>query len=229
MTDGLKLRLEHALTDPTSGVTDGTIADEVVVRLGIGTPASSSAAATSVALLNSNLNDNIINKFIIALTDDAFGSEVSGKLNTMIDVLQAKADEVAAVAASFTGQVAGMTTDVTIDADNAGAAGNVTLVFDGIDDIDDVILAWNTANPTNTVTLSSGDGTQVPNAGNIVLAGGSDASAPNLATAKAAMGSTHMSDGAFERLVSALGDRAYATEFKTLYNTMIDNIQATTV
>jgi hypothetical protein len=34
---------------------------------------------------------------------------------------------VLAATASYTGQVAGMTTDVTIDADNAGSAGNVTL------------------------------------------------------------------------------------------------------
>ena len=78
-------------------------------------------------------------------------------------------------AAQFDGQVAGMTTDVIIDADNTGLAGNVTLVADSIKDIDQLILDWNTANPTNTLTLSAGDGSQVPTA-DIVLAGGVDGS-----------------------------------------------------
>lgn len=79
------------------------------------------------------------------------------------------------VAAQFDGQVAGMTTDVIIDADVAGLAGNVTLTADSVTDIDGLILAWNTANPTNTLTLFSGDGTQIPTA-NITLTGGLDAS-----------------------------------------------------
>lgn len=78
-------------------------------------------------------------------------------------------------AAQFDGQVAGMTTDVIIDADNTGLAGNVTLVADSIKDIDQLILDWNTANPTNTLTLTAGDGSQVPTA-DIVLAGGIDGS-----------------------------------------------------
>ena len=78
-----------------------------------------------------------------------------------------------ATQASFTGQIAGMTTDVTIDADVAGLAGNVTLVADSMTDIDGLILAWNTANPGNTLTLSSGLGNQVPTA-DITLAGGAD-------------------------------------------------------
>lgn len=84
----------------------------------------------------------------------------------------------AAVAAQFDGQVTGMTTDVTIDADFPGAAGNaVSLEFDGVDDIDAAILAWNTANPDNTVTLSAGDGSQIPDNGETIdLAGGSEAS-----------------------------------------------------
>src|SRR5690606_40871944 len=45
-----------------------------------------------------------------------------------------------AVAASFTGQVAGMTTDVTLTADEAGAAGNsISLTGDGSTYIDDLI------------------------------------------------------------------------------------------
>jgi len=73
----------------------------------------------------------------------------------------------AADVASFSGQVAGMTTNVTIEADVAGSAGNITLTQNG-SDIDTLISAHNGANPTNTVTLVTGDGTQVPTA-NITL------------------------------------------------------------
>ena len=67
--------------------------------------------------------------------------------------------------ANFVGQVAGMTTDVTIVADNPGAAGNdISLFFDGVDNINTAISNWNTANPTNTASLTVGDGTQVPDA-----------------------------------------------------------------
>jgi hypothetical protein len=38
-------------------------------------------------------------------------------------------------------------------------------------DIDQLILEWNTANPTNTLTLTAGDGSQIPTA-DIVLTGG---------------------------------------------------------
>jgi hypothetical protein len=83
---------------------------------------------------------------------------------------------VAATTASFSGQVPGMVTDVQIDADNAGVAGNIALNFDGILDIDTVIANWNGANPGNTVTLTSGDGTQIPNNAEVInLTGGADA------------------------------------------------------
>jgi len=77
------------------------------------------------------------------------------------------------IAAQFTGQVAGMTTNVTIDADTAGVAGNITLTADSVTDIDGLISAWNLANPSNTITLTTGDGSQVPTA-DITLAGGAD-------------------------------------------------------
>lgn len=84
---------------------------------------------------------------------------------------------VAGVAAFFTGQAAGMTTDVTITADNEGTAGNsIALMFDGSTSIDDALDAWNLANPSNTASLTSGDGSQIPdNAEEIDLAGGVDA------------------------------------------------------
>jgi hypothetical protein len=84
------------------------------------------------------------------------------------------ASHAAGVKASFTGQVAGMSTSIFIRANNAGTAGNsITLSFDGVDDVDAVLAAWNAANPSNQATLDGGDGGQVPNNGtSITLSGG---------------------------------------------------------
>jgi hypothetical protein len=91
---------------------------------------------------------------------------------------------IVAVAASFTGQVAGMTTNITLTADHAGVAGNsIMLTGDGTSSITTLVAAWNTANPSNTVSLTSGDGTQIPSVGAMItLAGGiNSATALNLA------------------------------------------------
>jgi hypothetical protein len=77
--------------------------------------------------------------------------------------------------AQFNGQVSGMTSNVIIDADNEGSAGNITLTADSIKDINTIVSDWNTANPGNTVSLFSGDGSQVP-IEDIELTGGVDAS-----------------------------------------------------
>lgn len=113
--------------------------------------------------------DTLIGALPEAYTVSAGGSEILGAGIT-VNIIGG----LDAVEAQFSGQVTGMTTDVTIDADVAGVAGNVTLVADSISDIDDLIAAWNIANPANTVTLSLGDGSQVPTA-DITLSGGADA------------------------------------------------------
>lgn len=69
------------------------------------------------------------------------------------------------VRATFTGQAAGMTTDVTITAVNTGAAGNsISLAFDGIITVAAGLAVWNAANPLNTASLAAGVGTQIPDA-----------------------------------------------------------------
>lgn len=56
---------------------------------------------------------------------------------------------------------------------NHGAIGNtITLVFNGTDDIDTVVAAWNAANPSNQVALISGLGTEVLSANTYTLSGG---------------------------------------------------------
>lgn len=68
---------------------------------------------------------------------------------------------------------------VTFTADTAGTAGNsISLVFNGTDDLATVVGAWNTANPTNTVSFTGQPGTFVPTAGTANLAGGLAAIVP---------------------------------------------------
>jgi hypothetical protein len=65
--------------------------------------------------------------------------------------------------ASYTGQVAGMTTPVTIVADNIGSGGNsILLAYNGTYKISQSIYAWNTIYPSNTCHLSTGDSLQIP-------------------------------------------------------------------
>lgn len=47
---------------------------------------------------------------------------------------------------------------ILITADNTGSRGNITIPPDGFSSLSDHIAAWNAANPANTVTLTSGDG-----------------------------------------------------------------------
>jgi len=81
-----------------------------------------------------------------------------------------------AVAARYTGIGDNETfsEEVVIIANTAGTAGNsITLTFDGVDDVDTVLAAWNAANPSNQATLDSGDGEQVPADGDfLTLSGG---------------------------------------------------------
>jgi len=68
--------------------------------------------------------------------------------------------------ASFNGLTAGVTTSVTVTANSAGTVGNlVSLVGNGSSTISALITAWNAAHLSNQVTLTSGDGTQIPSAG----------------------------------------------------------------
>jgi hypothetical protein len=79
----------------------------------------------------------------------------------------------AAVKATATAEVD--SNDVTFTASTGGLAGNdISLVFDGSDTLDDVVGAWNSANPSNQVA-HDGTGEDVPDAQTVDLAGGVDA------------------------------------------------------
>jgi hypothetical protein len=101
-------------------------------------------------------------------------TQVTTTVNGPIVMFSAAA-AVPAQPAQFVGQIGGMTTPVTIVALTAGAAGNVTLPIDGVSSINQLIVGWNTANPSNQLQLQLGDDSQVPTGGQFVLTGGSDA------------------------------------------------------
>lgn len=224
-----KYKLAHA-------VTSEDVANEIALRLAVSSAPINAAAAQAILdtldvspAMNAAIEERLRNG-LAGDNDGAAGQELADKLNGMVVVLQAQADgnEVAAVAASFSGQVAGMTTDVTIGADNAGTAGNsISLAFDGIGDIDAALATWNAANPGNTATLISGNGSQVPgNLETIDLAGGAAAYDANLIPAQAAMGSDHMSDSAEYCLRHALTSESASQDFRDAFDAMIDAIQS---
>jgi len=74
----------------------------------------------------------------------------------------------------FDGAIAGVTGNVQLEAVTAGVAGNsILLTGDGVKDVDTLISDWNGANGSNQVTLTSANGSDVPdNAEAMQLAGG---------------------------------------------------------
>lgn len=70
-------------------------------------------------------------------------------------------------------QASAVSGGATFTAVNYGVSGNsISLVFDGIDDIDTVVAAWNLANPSNQVTFTGVVGTTVLGAQTVTLANG---------------------------------------------------------
>jgi uncharacterized phage protein gp47/JayE len=75
--------------------------------------------------------------------------------------------------ASYSGTIAGTSTPVTLTANTLGTIGNsIALSFSGTNSIISAIATWNIANPANQVTLTSGDGTQIPTVQTVTLSGG---------------------------------------------------------
>jgi Phage tail assembly chaperone protein len=85
--------------------------------------------------------------------------------------------EIPAVAASFSGIPAGCATSITLVANTAGTAGNISLTCDGKSTLSSLAAAWNTLNSSSQLTLT-GDGTQIPSSGSISLLGGVNAIPP---------------------------------------------------
>jgi hypothetical protein len=88
-------------------------------------------------------------------------SQLTSSVNGVVETFTSGPGEFA----SFTGQIAGMPSPVTITADIVGNVGNsVVLSADGATNISTLISNWNTAHPLNMITLVSGNGSQIPNA-----------------------------------------------------------------
>jgi hypothetical protein len=66
--------------------------------------------------------------------------------------------------ATFNGTISGTSTSVLLTANQIGVIGNeIALVFDGSTiSINAAIATWNAANPNNQVSLTSGNGSQIP-------------------------------------------------------------------
>jgi hypothetical protein len=92
-------------------------------------------------------------------------------------------DAVPAVAASL---VVDLATTVTLSANVAGIAGNVSLTADGTMTLADIVSAWNSANPSNQISCA-GDSAQIPPAGDLALSGGAEAVASVSAVTQTAM------------------------------------------
>lgn len=123
------------------------------------------------------------------------GADATTQVTTTVNgqVVTFTAPSISAAFASFTGNIPGMTSVVTITANNIGAGGNsVVLYADGVSTISQLITAWNIANPSNQITLTAGDGTQIPfDGGSIHLSGGvSSATAFNLISGGVVVGDT---------------------------------------
>jgi hypothetical protein len=118
--------------------------------------------------------------------------------------------------AIFVGTVAGMTTSVVIQADNAGTAGNsITLSFNGSQTIENRLSAWNSANPSNSASQVAGDGDQTPNNGQTITlsqgtAVGSDSiSAPHFANFSVGNGKTINLGDNYGQFTSASGSAGF--------------------
>lgn len=121
--------------------------------------------------------------------------------------------------ASYTGTPTGCSTPVTITADTTGTEGNdISLNFHGIEAINARITDWNSANPTNTCTLTTGVGTQVPNNKIIVVltggvVGGQSTGVQTIGLSCTAIGNRSLAEG--YRTVAS-GDSAHAEGFETV-------------
>lgn len=110
---------------------------------------------------------------ILAKDKGAYGNNIAA----LIEDLPGDVAGSPGVAASFDAAIAGVTGNVQLSADNVGVIGNsILLTGDGSTDLATLVSDWNTANPSNTVTLDSANGSDIPdNAEAMQLAGGVDA------------------------------------------------------
>lgn len=235
----LTVRMKHAIANEELSL-------EILKRISVtSAPANAAAAQVVLASLDESKNDKIAEYCKVAFAGDGkAGQEIAKKVVKMMDVLKAKANgtEVAggaptpAVKATYTGglEVSSAPEPFSFEAVTAGVAGNsIEFAFSGVDTVQEVVDAWNSANPTNQVAITNGNPSTIPDAGQLViLSGGADeipgtaAQDTDLQPAKNEMGSEPMSSEVYAHAFTALADKEAADEFKSLYNAMIAAIQA---
>jgi hypothetical protein len=104
----------------------------------------------------------------------SIGTDSSSQVTTSVNGPILTYTFAAATGARFSGSVSGLTSPFTVTANTIGTGGNsVLLVGDGSSSLHNLIIEWNTANPSNQITLTAGDDSQIPsNGGNVQLSGG---------------------------------------------------------
>jgi hypothetical protein len=114
--------------------------------------------------------------YIVRLTNSKTKDPISLAGATLIQVIFEKEDRTKLVLSSVTKpavKAQGTLQSVVFTAIVAGASGNgIILAFNGVDTLDEVVLAWNTANPTNAVGHNAVDGSTVLITDEIQLVGG---------------------------------------------------------
>ena len=106
----------------------------------------STTASQVVTYVTANLSAWVT---AVAVNDGTGGSPGTGIIN--------------GIYAFYTGTITGTSTPVTLTAVTSGPNGNsIILTFNGSTSINTAISNWNTANPNNQITLTSGDGPQIP-------------------------------------------------------------------
>lgn len=210
---------------------EDVVADEVAKRIELivaDAPADAAEAQAMLAKLNRSLDAKIQEAFANGLAGDkqgANGKWIANKVNGIaacVAGLAASTGGDPGEQAEFVGQVAGMTTSVTIRAIEAGEAGNnVLLVGDGVRSVTLLINDWNeNAAEGELISLVSGSGAQIPDdQEEIQLAGGVDAVPGDetaLDAAKAQMGADQISADAKDGLDHALADEAAGNDFSAV-------------
>lgn len=133
----------------------------------IGAAITASTAGDRITLLSRVFTENITIDKSVSIIGYGNGSVIDGTTTFLFGD--------APVASAYTGTPAGAGGVVTIDADIAGAAGDlITITGDGILDVQNLINVWNAGNGGNTATVTAG-GAEVITLGEVVtLTGGAN-------------------------------------------------------
>ena len=109
--------------------------------------------------------------------------------------------------ATYFAKISGTVSAVRLTANTAGIIGNsISLTFDGTNTITQAITAWNAANPSNQITLTAGDGSQIPTAQVLNMTGGQDVNNIGLT-----LNHTSITNGKIWTLASSAGNSGFGT------------------